>query len=122
MQPYQHNPWLLHLVGKLLSGDAAAASLLASYLPFPIDNPPKFIKLELYRYSFTKWGSKAAREGQWWKRSKVSDYVPSVVTLDGLRDVYKQFNWPFPQTGSSSTTNAAASNMNALPRKKRSSH
>lgn len=38
-QSYQHNPWLIHLAAKILSGDPVVLSLLAEY-PFK-DKPPK---------------------------------------------------------------------------------
>lgn len=39
-QNYQHNPWLLHLAGKLLAGDPVVQSLVA-HNPF-IDEPPRY--------------------------------------------------------------------------------
>lgn len=39
-QSYQHNPWLLHLTGKILAGDPVVQSLLVSNYPFT-DEPPK---------------------------------------------------------------------------------
>lgn len=41
LQRYQHNPWLVHLVAKLLMGDKNVISLL-SHDPFP-DTPPKLV-------------------------------------------------------------------------------
>lgn len=40
-QRYQHNPWLIHLVAKLLKGNKEAISLL-SHNPFP-DTPPRYV-------------------------------------------------------------------------------
>lgn len=40
-QDYQHNPWLVHLVGKLLMGDPLVNDLVA-YNPFH-DKPPKCV-------------------------------------------------------------------------------
>lgn len=40
-QTYQHNPWLLHLAGKVLAGDPLVLSLVqAEDYPFR-DRPPK---------------------------------------------------------------------------------
>lgn len=40
-QSYQHNPWLVHLAGKLLAGDPSINSLIA-HNPFS-DKPPKCV-------------------------------------------------------------------------------
>jgi hypothetical protein len=55
-------PWLVELVDKLLRGDRSIAPLLAKD-PFP-DRPPRFIRIRIYRYELTRWGSGPA----WWKR------------------------------------------------------
>jgi Lipase maturation factor len=78
MSNYQHQPWLLHFVDKLLRGDAAALSLLANN-PFP-DAPPHFVRAELYEYAFTPWND---RSGAWWTRKRVGTYLPP-VSLDNL--------------------------------------
>ncbi|MFI5183305.1 MAG: lipase maturation factor family protein [Vicinamibacteria bacterium] len=62
-------PWLAHLVAKLLQGDAATRGLLA---PGPFqDRPPRFIRASYYRYEFTRMG-----EAGWWRRKLASDYLP----------------------------------------------
>lgn len=68
--PDQH-PWLVHLVWKLLHGDAGALSLLAVN-PFP-DAPPRFIRAELYRYEFTRLRDPS---GAWWIRRRVGEWLP----------------------------------------------
>ena len=92
-QSYQHNPWLLHLMGKLLSSPAEVDSLLASN-PFPLDRPPLHMKALLYRYTFTAWDSAEATAGAWWHRELVREYVP-VVNKEALADVYRQMQWSF---------------------------
>lgn len=49
---YQHNPWFVHLVYKLLEGDADVLDLLASNQPFK--TPPRYIRALLYKYHYTK--------------------------------------------------------------------
>jgi hypothetical protein len=68
--------WFLHLVAKLLEGDAAARRLLA---PGPFEtNPPRAIRAQYYVYRFTR--SRAA--GDWWERRLVSTYLPPLTRDD----------------------------------------
>jgi hypothetical protein len=61
--------WIYPLVDKLLRHDRRILSLLA-HNPFP-HGPPKFIRIDLYLYQFTKPGERA-----WWKRRFLSQYLP----------------------------------------------
>lgn len=56
MQRPEMNPWLLHLAYKLLHNETGIISIMADQNPF-IENPPKFIKADLFRYNFApfKW-------------------------------------------------------------------
>jgi lipase maturation factor len=89
MSVYQHQPWLVHFVAKLLEGDAGALSLLANN-PFP-DAPPRFVRAELYEYAFTHFGDTS---GAWWTRQRVGPYLPP-VSLDspGLRMFLRNHGW-----------------------------
>jgi hypothetical protein len=97
MQSYEHNPWLVHLVAKLLAGDQAALGLLG-HSPFPADKPPKFIKLDLYRYKMTRLGDKST--GAWWKRTFLKEYL-GPLSLDNpqlLTYLRANFGWePSPR-------------------------
>ncbi len=62
-------PWLLHLVHKLLQGEPGATRLLAGD-PFEGD-PPHFIRGELYEYRYTTIGD---GRSAWWERSHVGPY------------------------------------------------
>ncbi|CAM9140122.1 unnamed protein product [Ectocarpus fasciculatus] len=90
-QPYQHNPWLLHVIGKLLTQPAEINSLL-SVNPFPTSEPPKFIVAAKFRYSFTKPGSPEAVKGEWWTREYIGEYVPA-VDFAALEPAYRQMGW-----------------------------
>ncbi|EYF03151.1 lipase maturation factor family protein [Chondromyces apiculatus] len=61
-------PWLVHLVAKLLEGDRGVKRLLA-HDPFP-DTPPRAIRVALYRYEFTRWG-----EPGFWRRTYLGEYL-----------------------------------------------
>jgi Lipase maturation factor len=53
-------PWLAELVSQLLHGDKSSAALLAKD-PFPDPaRPPQYVRIQLYRYQFTRHA--------WWKR------------------------------------------------------
>lgn len=73
MQLPQQNPWLIHLVWKLLHNDPLALELI-SHNPFP-DEPPTYVRIQLYKYEFMKpW------EGEnTWKREFVGTWLPPVT-------------------------------------------
>ncbi len=72
MSVYPDQPWLVHFGAKLLEGDPGARSLLRDD-PFP-DHPPRWLRMTLYEYHFTKPGDGPA----WWTRSKVRPYLPPI--------------------------------------------
>ena len=90
-QSYQHNPWLLHLMGKMLENDPVVDSLV-DHNPFRGKRPPSIIRARHYKYTFTKAGSKASSQGYWWKRKLIGEYVPP-LDLEMLSEVYQQFGW-----------------------------
>nr|XP_022337008.1 lipase maturation factor 1-like [Crassostrea virginica] len=94
-QNYQYNPWLVHLAVKLLSNDPGAESLIA-HNPFHDKDPPKYIRVEHYRYVFTKLGSKNARQGQWWKRKHIGNYLPP-ISLESVKDFMKNMDYEYPR-------------------------
>ncbi|RUS86308.1 hypothetical protein EGW08_005952 [Elysia chlorotica] len=93
-QNYQNNPWLVHLAAKFLVNDEETESLIA-HNPFHSRSPPKFIRADHYKYSFSEIGSAEAKNGQWWKRKLVGEYLPP-VSLDMLRQVIVNMGWTAP--------------------------
>jgi hypothetical protein len=89
MSTYEHNPWLVHFVGQLLAGEKAATNLLAVN-PFP-GAPPRFIKLDLYLYKFTRQFSAKA----WWDRKFLREYLmPLSLGETSLRQfLIRHFGW-----------------------------
>jgi hypothetical protein len=77
MSTADRQPWLIHLVYKLLRGDDGAKSLLAAD-PFA-EQPPRFIRAELYRYEFTRPGDGGP---QWWRRSPAGPYLQPLSLHD----------------------------------------
>ena len=75
--PPSREPWLVHLVAKLLEGDATIKPLLARD-PFP-GEPPRFVRVDLYRYRFTRPGDGS---GAWWRRERLGTYLPPLSVGD----------------------------------------
>jgi hypothetical protein len=81
-------PWAVHLVWKLLHADAGARGLLAVD-PFG-GQPPRFIRVDLYRYRFAPRGARA-----WWERTRLGPWLPPLaVDSDGLRAFIERQGWP----------------------------
>lgn len=68
MRPELSEPWLANLAVRLLQGTPEVLELLEKN-PFP-QNPPRFLKMDLYRYQYTDWN-----QAGWWKRSFVKTYA-----------------------------------------------
>ena len=80
-------PWMLHLVWKLLHNDRGALRLLAGN-PFP-DGPPRHIRAELYRYRFARRG-----EPGWWRRTLIGHWLPPLSIEDErLREIVRDEGW-----------------------------
>jgi predicted DCC family thiol-disulfide oxidoreductase YuxK len=77
---YQNNPWFISFIQRLLQGSPEVLALLADN-PFP-DRPPKYIRAQLYDYTFTDAAARAAT-GQWWNRRLIGSYLPP-VSLDSF--------------------------------------
>ncbi|KAL5020902.1 hypothetical protein ScPMuIL_000057 [Solemya velum] len=92
-QNYQYNPWLVHLGAKLLTNDEGTTSLMA-YNPFQNEDPPRFIRAEHYRYRYTKIGSREAKQGFWWTRSRIGSYLPP-ISAESIKDFMKQMDFDF---------------------------
>jgi hypothetical protein len=72
---YQTNPWFPALMVRLLQGSPDVLGLLENN-PFP-GHPPRFVRAELYEYSFADWTTHE-RTGAWWKRTLIGIYLPTV--------------------------------------------
>jgi hypothetical protein len=89
MDTYQEYPWTLHVVWKLLRNDPGTLSLFRSN-PFP-DRPPKFIRVELYRYHFARPGE---APGRWWDREDLGHWLrPLSVNTQPLREFMERAGW-----------------------------
>ncbi|EPY90067.1 lipase maturation factor 1 [Camelus ferus] len=86
-QTYEHNEWIIHLAGKLLTNDAQALSLLA-FNPFAGRAPPRWVRAEHYRYKFSRPGGRHAAEGKWWIRKRLGPYFPP-LSLQDLKGYFR---------------------------------
>lgn len=68
-------PWTVHLVWKLLANEPSVLGLVAEN-PFP-EAPPRFIRIELYRYAFAPSG-----EAGVWRRERLSTWLAPVSRDD----------------------------------------
>jgi hypothetical protein len=68
-------PWFGELLLHLLQGERGTLGLLRTN-PFP-DQPPRWIRAQLYRYQFTS-AQERRQTGRWWNRQLVAPYFPAV--------------------------------------------
>jgi hypothetical protein len=71
----ENHPWVVHLVWKLLQNDAQTLLLLEKN-PFP-EKPPRWVRVELYRYTFAPLGDPA-----WWRRERVGAWLKPLSADD----------------------------------------
>jgi hypothetical protein len=88
--PY-YDPWFIHLLAKLLDGDAATLALLRDN-PFP-DHPPRYVRALHYRYRFTT-PAERRRTGCWWQRELAGIYFRPVSRTDpAFRTILKELGF-----------------------------
>jgi hypothetical protein len=84
------DPWFVHFLWQLLSGEPAAKHLLAVD-PFP-NAPPRWIRGVLYRYQFAPLGN---RDGAWWTRRRLRVVLRPITKEDpSLRAYVEAQGWP----------------------------
>ena len=82
--------WTLHFVWKLLHNDSETLSLLAND-PFP-DQPPHYIRAQLYRYQFAPPGNP---QGAWWQRELIGEWLPPLSVYDPVWNRTREaLGWP----------------------------
>ena len=70
---YRQNPWFINFAERLLLGSEPVLKLLDNN-PFP-EEPPRFVRAQLYRYRFTDLTTKRTN-GSWWEREYLGLYLP----------------------------------------------
>lgn len=84
------DPWILHLVWKLLDGDRTVRELFAVD---PFDGaPPRWVRIRRFVYHLAPYGAPT-----WWTRDAGQPWLPP-VSLDtpALRQVLAPYGWPSP--------------------------
>jgi len=81
LSDYRATPWFTNFMVRLLQGSPDVLGLLAKN-PFP-SAPPKYVRAELFDYSFTNFASRRAT-GEWWKREPRGLYFPR-ISLEDVR-------------------------------------
>ncbi|MGP0075544.1 MAG: lipase maturation factor family protein [Bryobacteraceae bacterium] len=78
---YRAAPWFTNFMVRLLQGSPDVVGLLGKN-PFP-NAPPKYVRAELFDYSFTNFATRRAT-GDWWARQPRGLYFPE-ISLEDLR-------------------------------------
>jgi hypothetical protein len=92
MSRAEDEPWLLHLVDKLLRGDPGVLGLMADG-PFR-RAPPRYIRAELFHYEFSRPGEGGRA---WWRRTRLGPYLPPLGRDSPLlADVLDASGWREP--------------------------
>lgn len=82
MSSVKSNPWLVRFILRLLQNDKPTLKLLKNN-PFE-NNPPKYIRAQLYLYRYTSPREKK-ETGKWWTRQ----YVQPYMSPQSLKDLSK---------------------------------
>lgn len=90
MYDQPHDPWVIHLVWKLLDGDRRVRELLAVD---PFDGAaPTWVRIRRFRYHLEPLGADT-----WWSREDEQLWLPPVsLTTPGLREAIEPYGWPSP--------------------------
>ncbi len=76
---YRNTPWFGNFMVRLLQGSPDVLGLLSGN-PFRAA-PPKYVRAELFDYSFTDFAERRAT-GNWWKRTPRGLYFPAISLAD----------------------------------------
>ena len=76
LNPNRISGWFQAFAFRLLEGSPAVLSLLAEN-PFP-ESPPRYIKADLYLYTFSDYGARG-ETANWWERRYVRTYFGPVT-------------------------------------------
>jgi hypothetical protein len=71
---YQENPWVATLIFRLLLNEPSVTALLD---PQPFQKPPKYIRAQLYSYTFSAPSERSAT-GLVWKRELLGNWLATI--------------------------------------------
>ncbi|CAH1187705.1 unnamed protein product [Phyllotreta striolata] len=76
-EPYERHPWVLSFVHRILEHQNDVLALI-DFRDSPFRrSAPKYLRALLYKYEYT--GVDKRNERAWWKRTKLSEYVPALT-------------------------------------------
>ena len=81
LSDYRSAPWFVNFMVRLLQGSPEVLGLLGKN-PFP-NAPPKYVRAELFDYTFTNLAELRAT-GDWWARKPEGQYFPQ-ISLEDVR-------------------------------------
>jgi hypothetical protein len=81
LSDYRATPWFTNFMVRLLQGSPDVLKLLKRN-PFP-GAPPKYVRAQLFDYSFTNFATRRAT-GNWWAREPHGSYFPP-ISLEDVR-------------------------------------
>lgn len=85
MSETPRDPWVIHLVYKLLDGDRGVAAFVRA----PFAGPPTYVRIRRFVYRFG--------DATWWTRSDEAPWLPPVsLATPGLRDALAPYDMPSP--------------------------
>ena len=82
LSDYRGSPWFTNFMVRLLQGSPDVLGLLQKN-PFP-NAPPKYVRAELFDYSFTDFKTRRGT-GNWWARKPHGLYFPQISLEDVLQ-------------------------------------
>ncbi|HEX3764639.1 MAG TPA: lipase maturation factor family protein [Kofleriaceae bacterium] len=90
MSEQPRDPWVIHLVWKLLDGDRGIRTLLAGD---PFDGAaPRYVRIRRFRYHLEPYSSST-----WWTRDDEQPWLPPVaLDTPGLRETLERYGMPSP--------------------------
>ncbi|XP_065579435.1 lipase maturation factor 2-like isoform X2 [Artemia franciscana] len=91
LSDYQHNPWLISLVYRILIGEKEVYRLMdmESFSDFSPAKPPKYVRGTLYTYRYAPIRNDTiAFPDIWWEREIVSEYFQPLSADDGFLLAY----------------------------------
>ncbi|OQV19269.1 Lipase maturation factor 2 [Hypsibius exemplaris] len=74
------SPWINNFIYRLLEGQPDVIKLIDPTSPF-VKKPPKYIRVRLYKYWFTKHNSKSSSTN-WWRRTLDREWMSPVSLTD----------------------------------------
>ena len=72
----RRQPWVPRLLQQLGAGAKPVVDLMG---PYPLDQPPRFLRATVATYRFSAPGSEPAEAGAWWERTTPTPYCPVVT-------------------------------------------